>query len=240
MLYGVILAAGASTRYNYKIKKQFIKIKDKPIFEYSVEKFLKIKEIDKILLVISKNDIRSNIIKSFLKKYNNYILKNKITLVVGGKERYHSVYNAISYINESSNIKNDDYIIIHDSARPNTNVNDIKTLIKNLKKYKAISLSYKINDTIKKIAKESKSINTIIKTINRDEYILMSTPQGFNLKILYNAYNRFINQSNKDIITDDLQIIEKYTKIKPRAILCSQPNIKITTKNDLSVLKYLL
>ena len=142
-----------------------------------------------------------------------------------------------------------DNILIHDSARPNVGITDINALIKSLKKYKAVTLGYKLSDSIKKIKNNSKPIKEVIKSVNRDEYYLISTPQGFNLELLYDCYKKYYNdKSNFKIlknkkankITDDLQIIEYYSKYKTYILDSSRLNLKITVQDDLNMVKYLL
>ena len=68
MVYSVVLAAGIGKRMKGKIPKQFLNINNLPIFEYSIIKFLKIKNINKIFLVINEK-YKDNIYnKNFIKK----------------------------------------------------------------------------------------------------------------------------------------------------------------------------
>ena len=240
MIYGIILAAGSGSRMKIKQKKQFLFINNKPVIEYSIDKFLSINKINKTIIVINESDKNNKTIKTLLKKYNNYISKDKLCFVVGGKERYNSVFNAISFIDKCYGIKTNDKVLIHDSARPNVDVNDIKILINYLNKYKALTLGSRLTDTIKKIKFNRNKLFEVIETVNRDEYFLIKTPQGFNLKLLYDSYNKFMNSSKKLKITDDLQIIEYFSKAKTYILDSSQLNYKITTKNDLNVLKYIM
>ena len=249
MTYGIILAAGSGKRMKTKQKKQFISINGKPILNYSLEKFFKIKNIDVLVLVINNKDKNNIIIKNIIKKYNNYITKNKLYIITGGKERYDSVYNAISFIEQVYSINELDNVLIHDSARPNVSISDIEVLIKSLKKYKAVTLGYKLSDSIKKIKNSSKPVKEVIKSVNRDEYYLISTPQGFNLQLLYNCYKNYYNNKNniKKLkndkllkITDDLQIIEYFSKYKTYILDSSRLNLKITVQDDLNMIKYML
>lgn len=240
MLYGVILAAGKSKRFGKNKKKQFLLINKKPIFIYSVDKFLSLKKIDKIILVIDKNDKDNKLIKKFFKDYESYITRGKITIIIGGNERYDSVYNALTYISSSYGISNKDKILIHDSARPNVNVEDIDELIKLLNKYKAISLGSRLKDTIKEIKSITNNIADIKNTKDRNKYTLVSTPQGFDLKTLLKSYNIFNKVKNKSRFTDDLQIVEEYSKVKSYILITNNNNLKITTQNDLNMIKYLL
>lgn len=241
MIYAVLLAAGNSSRLHLKTKKQFIKINDKPVFQYSIDKFLKIKNIDTIILVINKLDIHNKCIKLFIKNYNKFIKNNKINIVIGGINRYDSVRNSLDFIYSYFNVSKYDKVLIHDVARPNVSIEDIKDLIKYSNKYSSITLGSSINDTIKEIhSSENNNVLKIKKTLNRNDYCLICTPQMFNLELLYKCYNLFYKCKKKLKITDDLQIIELFSKVKTYVLISSKNNLKITTQNDLNMIKYML
>lgn len=240
MIYGIILAAGSGSRMKTKDKKQFIKINNKPILLYSIDKFLKVKKINRLIIVINKNDFDNSIFKSLLKIYNKDISSGKINFVFGGKERYDSVYNALSFIYEYMDVKSKDKVLIHDSARPNVDINDINNLIKSLNKYKAVTLGYKLSDSIKLIKKSNNSLKQVIKSIDRNSHYLISTPQGFDFKTIYNCYKKFVKTKKKLNITDDMQIIEYFSNEKGYILDSNKLNFKITTKDDLNMIKYII
>ena len=53
-IYGVILAAGESIRFDAKINKLFYKVNDKELIRYPVETFLKNENIDEVIIVSSE------------------------------------------------------------------------------------------------------------------------------------------------------------------------------------------
>ena len=81
MIYGIILAAGSGSRMKIKLKKQFLFINNKPVIEYSIDKFLSINKINKTIIVINESDKNNKTIKTLLKKYYNYI-SNCVLLLV--------------------------------------------------------------------------------------------------------------------------------------------------------------
>lgn len=233
MIYGVILAAGSGKRMKTNVKKQYLLIKNKPIFLYSVEKFIKSKKFDHIILVLNDDDKESKIIRSFIDKYKKEIFDGYLVLITGGKERYDSVKSAIDFIDDFYGISNTDKMLIHDSARPNFDIKNIDDIIRNLNKYEAVTLGAKINDTVKEVVN-----NKIIKTLDRDKLYATLTPQGFRLKTLNDAYKKFYKKKTK--VTDDMQIFEKYTHKFGHVIDSDKSNIKVTTKSDYDMLKYIM
>ena len=242
MVYALILAAGNGSRMKMNIKKQFIKIYNKPLFIYSVDKFLKIKNIDKIYICFNKDDENIKEIIKFKINYKKYIDNNKIVLIFnGGKERYNSVYNSLNYIYDNNKINQNDKILIHDSARPNFSNEDTNKVISLLKKYNAITLASKSIDTLKTINEKfnNKMIKEIKNTLNREYIYNIKTPQGFNLNILYDSYNKFIKNKIKNI-TDDIMIIEYFSNEKSYILETNKYNLKITTKDDIDIIKNFL
>lgn len=231
----ILLLAGESKRFQYRTKKQFVSINDKPLYCYSLDTFINIKKFNQIILVINKKDINTSNIKYLFDKYKKYFDKNIFKIVYGGKERYNSVYNALNYLNDNKLVNNNSKILIHDSSRPFVNKKDILNTIKALDKYKSVTLAQTVTNTIK-IVKNIKDLQ-VDWTPDRKLLYEIYTPQGFVFKYIFDAYNKFIKTNKTINITDDLQIIEKFSKVKSYLILGDRNNIKITYKDDLSILK---
>ena len=234
----ILLAGGSSSRFGSNTKKQFVKINNKFLFSFSLDKFIKSKIISKYIIVLPK-EYNKNIIKYFDTNYKNLFKKNIIFFVAGGIKRYDSVYNALNFIWQNFKIDKKTNVLIHDSARPFVDVNDIINLSKHIIKYKSVSLATKVVDTMKICISDDNKI-IVKKTIDREKIFSIKTPQGFNFKILKSAYDKFLSNKKNINITDDLQIIENFTKFKSYLIDSSSENIKITKKNDLKYFKLLI
>ena len=231
----ILLIAGSSRRFLGKIKKQFVKINNKPLFIYTLEAMLKFK-FDNIIIVSPKEDL----IK--VKKIINNLekIKNKnIFYVKGGSERVYSVYNAMRFIKEN-NIKTD-FVFIHDGVRPIVSKKEIKELYEMVIKKNAAILASKVVDTIKKV--DSKK--NIVETIDRNFLYRAATPQAFNFRKYMIAIERYMNDRKhkerlgKKIATDDAEIYSAYAG-KVAIVECSANNIKITNKEDLNLFLNLL
>ena len=153
----LLLAAGSGKRMKLAEKKQFIKINNIPLFEYSIIKFLSIKNIKNIFLILSVEDYKNfinnknKILNKFSKKYKKFINNKIFILGLGGKERYDTIYNALTYIKKENLIDKNSNLLIHDSARPLFDIVETEDLIKLLDKYKIVSFASKTTDTIKQI-----------------------------------------------------------------------------------------
>ena len=223
----ILLAAGNSERMKQKTKKQFMKIKNKYLLEYSLSTYLKLDFIDKIILVTNLNTIP----KTLIKKY-----ANKIIFIEGGMERYESVYNALDFIDKILDI-HDGYVFIHDCARCFTNPSDIKRVYRELKKSKAQILASKVSDTIK-ITKLNKKDRIISSTPSRDTLFAAGTPQSFDIKLITKSYEKYMMKKKKPFIaTDDAMMVEYFSNKKVHITTAQFPNPKITTKSDLVYFK---
>ncbi len=205
--YFIILAAGKGKRFGSKIRKQYVKYKNKPLFMHSIDIAIKSKIFKKIILVLDKID-------------KSIKIKN-VETIIGGKERYLSSKKALDHI-KKRNIKN---VFIHDAARPNISVNLLKKLNKKLKSSKAV-VPY-INSVS---STKYKYKNTII-SLAREKILLTQTPQCFDFKTLLT-----LSKKNKNIVTDEATLFLKNNK-KIKFIKGDYENIKITKKSDLYTFK---
>ena len=205
----VILLAGVGSRMNNQINKVYLNLDNKKVINHSLDKFIKIKQIEEIILVYNPNDIE--LLKQVLLDYEEYNIK----LVEGGKTRNNSVCNALNNVSS-------DYVLIHDGARPYTKLEDIYALINALNDFDAVSLYHDCVDAIKYKGK----------SLNKNDLIAVTTPQGFNR----NAYTYILNNQNC-LAFDELEILEN-SEYKIGYIKETSDNKKITYSNDLLQLEY--
>lgn len=214
----VIVAAGTGSRMNMGINKQFIKLEGKEIIAYTIEKFYNNSNIEDIVVVV-KEDESEFFKKEILDKYN---FKN-IKIAYGGKERQDSVYNGLKSLDKKCDI-----VLIHDGARPFVSDKIIYNCIEEVKEHKAIVVGVPVKDTIKIIDNDK----NIVDTPNRSVLWAVQTPQTFDYNILIDAYKDAFKSGFYG--TDDAMLVERIG-YKVKMVEGSYNNIKITTKEDLSV-----
>lgn len=222
--YAIITAAGSGRRFssnNLSGLKQFILLKRKPVIAYSLLAFQKCKSIDEI--VITANRKHFEFIHSLLTKFGITKITN---LVEGGYTRFESVRNGFSVINGNP----DDIVFIHDAARPNISANFIEYLSGNFKKCDALIPGIIISETVKKASK-----GFVQKTIKRDGLWVIQTPQLFKYSSLKKSYRK----TKKNDFTDEASLLE-YAGYKVKLVDGKRDNIKITTEEDLYLLKKLM
>ncbi|WWU56200.1 2-C-methyl-D-erythritol 4-phosphate cytidylyltransferase [Paraclostridium sordellii] len=199
------------------INKQFIKLDNKEIIAYTIDKFYINDEIDDIVVVIKKDE-EDYFKKNILEKYK---FKN-IKIAYGGEERQDSVYNGIQKLD-----KNCEVVLVHDGARPFVTEEIINNSIQEAKKHNAVVVGVKVKDTIKVVGEEG----NIVDTPNRKYLWSVQTPQVFKYDIITKAYENAYNENYYG--TDDAMLVEKIG-YDVKMIEGSYDNIKITTQEDLN------
>ena len=215
MISAIVLAGGRGKRMNYHKSKQFIEIKGKPVLVYTLEKFIYNKSIDEVILVLPEDEV-DYCKKEVLQKYSLKVDR----IVIGGKERQDSVFNALEAM-EKANI-----VLIHDGARPFISEKIIEEGIKYANIYGAAAPGVTPKDTIK-IKNED---NISVDTLDRNTLVAVQTPQCFKYDEIYQCHRK-IKEENA-IVTDDTSVVERYGH-KVYLYEGDYTNIKITTPEDL-------
>lgn len=205
--------AGCGKRSGLDINKTLYKINNIPLFMYTLNKIVDL-DFDEIIVVCSKSDKEE--VDEILPSYP---LSYKTKVILGGQERYISVKNAIKEVHG-------DIVFIHDAARPLTSIADIKKLLDSSVNYLCGSLVNKEINTIRCVKDGSTSL------IDRSNIYQMSTPQFFNKKLFSYILN------NDSLITDELVLFEN--KYDIAFVECDDPNNKLTTKQDIDYITYML
>ena len=226
MNHAILLLAGSGTRLTKTEPKQFIKINNKFLFEYSLDIFNKLERINEIVLVIRKDD--EDFISSFI---NSYQAKKKIRMVIGGSSRQESVYNALKSIDGYA--KKHDNILIHDACRPNITERLLIELIDTLDKADAVSAATPIRDSLCKAEN-----NKIEKSLSRINIFALQTPQAFKFDIIYSAHLE-AKERGQFNYTDDTSLV-KEKGIDVQIVDGGLFNFKITTFDDLFLFKKLV
>ena len=213
MNIAIILAGGSGTRFKSKIPKQYFKIGNKSIINYTIDAFEKSSLIDKIIIVVDK-------------KYINDISKKnpKHIVVSGGKSRFESSYNGILACP-----KNSKKVLIHDAARPFISQEIITSCIEALNNYEAVVTSIQTTDTVIR----AKNME-ILQVEDRNQIFLNQTPQGFKYKTILDAH-----KNRTGSVTDDISLLD-LNKTKCKVIKGSKKNIKITTNDDIQFAMHIL
>ena len=228
----IIPAAGASTRFEGQIRKQFLMLEEKPLLAYTLERVWKADIVRTVAVVVpaeSQSDCHE--IFKFLTPDNIALL-----VVAGGATRQASVAAGLAALPEDIDI-----VVVHDAVRPLCQIRWIRETVDLCNDYDGAIVAIPASDTLKEVAVDSTasegSILTINSTVPRETIWRAQTPQTFRAEILRRAvqHARETNLSG----TDDASLVEA---IGGRiAIVTGSPyNIKVTTPEDWQYLKWRL
>ncbi len=220
--YAIILASGSGKRFGEELPKQFLKVADKTILEYTIEAFEKSQYIDEIIVVITPQyiDLAENIINKAGFKKISKILK-------GGSIRKESSYIGISAISD-----NEANVLIHDCARPFVSQKIISDCIEALKHYSAVNVAIPAIDTILEV--DSNIISSIPK---RSKLMYCQTPQCFKLSLIKKAHEMCRQNSE---FSDDCGMIVENNLASVYIVNGSSENMKVTYKSDIYILEKIL
>lgn len=226
----IVLSAGRGTRMNSDVPKQYMELEGRPVLYYSL-KAMEDSFIDEIILVAGAEDI-SYCKEEIVAKYN----LNKVKAVVaGGKERYHSVWNGLRCASDA------DYVFIHDGARPVLKEDVLLRASEGVKECGACVVGVPVKDTIKIVDAEG----MVTETPPRNCMFQVQTPQAFQYSLIRNAYETLMGEETTllqkgVVITDDAMVVELMTDTKVKIVMGSYENIKITTPEDLELVRRLI
>lgn len=218
----IIMAAGMGRRMNRPVPKQFIHLRNKPIFIYTLEIFLDHPHVDAVVLVVPP---------AYLKKAEQlvkmFIREPVYAVVPGGERRQDSVFNGLAHLPQETGI-----ILIQDGVRPFVTPNHITEVIEEAARHGAAVLGIPVSNTIKRGFS-----GWVEETLNRDTLWEIQTPQGFNRKVLADAYEAAIRENIT--FTDDAALVERAGH-RVRLVHGDSLNIKITSPEDLILAEAIL
>ncbi|WOG25454.1 2-C-methyl-D-erythritol 4-phosphate cytidylyltransferase [Endozoicomonas sp. 8E] len=217
--WAVVPAAGVGRRMQSAIPKQYLEIHGRTLIEHTVERLLGFSVLEKLIVVIGAEDEYYKDIEM--------LRDSRIMLVQGGDERYHSVLNGLKALSELADAE--DWVMVHDVARPCIRHSDLEWLVKQLTGHTTGGLlGMPVRDTMKRTS----SSGEVIETVDRDELWHALTPQMFRMKLLYDALKKALDDGMP--VTDEASAIE-YAGFKPLMVEGHSDNIKVTRSADLTL-----
>jgi 2-C-methyl-D-erythritol 4-phosphate cytidylyltransferase len=215
MTYQVILpAAGQGKRMGAGRNKLFLELNEVPVLIHTLKVFEADEACEGIILAVHPQDEPE--CKEMLKKYN---IHKVMGLAAGGKERQHSIFNALK------TVKSEGIVLVHDAARPFIQMEQIHRLFETARETGAAIIGVPAKDTMKKVVG-----GKVVETVERSSLWAVQTPQAFRVSLLREAYE----QAEKDnfLGTDDASLVERLGH-SVSIVEGDYDNIKLTTPEDL-------
>jgi 2-C-methyl-D-erythritol 4-phosphate cytidylyltransferase len=201
------------------VDKVFAPLGGKPALARVIDTFQKCRLISQIVVVVSEKNL-----KRCRKLIADGGWSKPVEVCAGGRRRQDSVAAGLR------KLKDCDWVVIHDGARPLVTKDLIEDGLKAAQKTGAAVAAVPVTDTIK-FASDDRIVH---QTPPRQNLWAVQTPQVFRTDIIARAYKQA-----KGEVTDDASLVEGLNH-KVKLYMGSYDNIKITSPHDLALAEVLL
>ncbi len=180
----ILACAGKGVRAGFDKNKLLINVDGRPCFVKTFDTFYNSGLIDQIIVTASQTDFDH--IKS--------LVGDKAAIILGGATRTESVKNALDKVDG-------DIVLIHDGARPFVTEKIIKDCIETAKAHDSAIPAVPTRNTI--MRKKDDKVDVYL---GKNELCSVQTPQGFNTKLIKDAYAR----AGAKVFNDDGEVFKEY------------------------------
>ncbi len=217
--YAIIVAGGSGVRMGGDVAKQFLELGGKPVIATTIGRFLSLSFPVEIILVLPDR---------YKEYWKNYCFEHNLnfrhTLVSGGLTRFHSVKNALKYVEKGG------LVAVHDGVRPFVTREFIEELYEMAGREGAVIPVLAPPESMRIVNEDGSTSIT-----ERERYLLVQTPQVFSTDILLDAYTRAYSPH----FTDDASVVES-AGIKIHLANGKVTNIKLTRPEDMLLARAIL
>ena len=220
--WAVIPAAGVGARMRADRPKQYLRLGERTVLEHTLNCFLGHPTLKGLVVCLAEDD-----------PYWPGLAcagDPRIERASGGCERADSVLNGLLHL-RTLGAREDDWVLVHDAARPNLARDDLNLLLGELAEDPVGGLlAVPARDTLKRADKNGRVRETIDRSVIWQAY----TPQMFRLGQLHRSLaDALVSRAN---ITDEASALE-WAGHAPRLIEGRADNLKITRPEDLEWLR---
>ena len=220
--WAVIPAAGVGARMAADRPKHYLQLGGRTILEHSLGCFLDHPSLKGLVVSLAVDDPYWPTLSC--------ATDPRIQRADGGSERSGSVLNALLHLN-ALGASDDDWVLVHDAARPNLNRDDLDKLLAELADDPVGGLlAVPARDTLKRVDKQGRVVETVDRRLIWQAY----TPQMFRLGALHRALADSLVADA--MITDEASAME-WSGQAPRLVEGRADNIKVTRPEDLEWLR---
>ena len=213
--FSLIPAAGVGARMGADGPKQYLPLGGKPMLRHTLDAFLSSERISHTFVVVSVDDGQ---IDAVIPSHGVSVLR------CGGATRMESIRNALDAM--AASVREDDWVLVHDAARPGLNRQLIEKLIAEVGAHPVGGLlALPVIDTVKRAA------GAAVSTISRDGLWLAQTPQMFRYRLLRDA---LAAATDAAAITDDASAVEAMGHA-PMLVEGHPRNLKVTLPLDIRI-----
>jgi 2-C-methyl-D-erythritol 4-phosphate cytidylyltransferase len=222
--FALVPAAGSGSRMGADRPKQYALLAGQPLIAHALHTLCAHPRIEQVLVVLAPGD------RDFAALDWSGCAGKLQPLYCGGETRAASVFNGLLAANDA--IDGNDWVLVHDAARPGLAAADIDRLITELADSDVGGLlALPAADTLKRANAERE----VMRTESRDHLWHAQTPQMFRYRVLVEALRR----ADIAAVTDEASAVEQ-GGARPRLVRGSAANFKVTYAEDLALAERLL
>jgi 2-C-methyl-D-erythritol 4-phosphate cytidylyltransferase len=223
LLWCVVPAAGRGTRVGGDCPKQYLPLAGRPLIEHTLERLAAHPRIAGLLVVLGATDAHWPGVGTLHGKL--------VFTAIGGAERSDSVLAGMDALPEA--VGADDFVLVHDAARPCVRLADISKLIELAGTADGGLLGAPLRDTLKRADAAGRSE----RTEPRDHRWRAFTPQMFRRAQLSTALRE---ASRRGVNVSDEAMAMEQAGFAPLLVEGAEDNIKVTTAADFALAEFLL
>ncbi|OGA15507.1 MAG: 2-C-methyl-D-erythritol 4-phosphate cytidylyltransferase [Betaproteobacteria bacterium RIFCSPLOWO2_02_FULL_66_14] len=225
-LYALVPAAGSGSRMARGRPKQYLSLAGRPMLWHAV-RALCAADVVNVFVVLAPQD------GEFSRHDWSEFGGRVEPLFCGGATRRDSVYNGL--VAASAAVDVDDWMLVHDAARPCLPRADLEALIAECSADSVGGiLALPVADTVKRAGKDEAGVHRVTTTEDRAQLWLAQTPQMFRAGLLAQALRDATGP-----ITDESSAIERLG-LRPRLVTGSRENLKVTFAEDFAIAEAIL
>lgn len=224
MCHAVLPAAGIGVRMGGTIPKQYLKIHGVTLLELSLQSLLACRQITTVAVALHPEDQQADKLE--------LLHNSRVRRACGGAQRADSVLAGLEVLSLEAN--DEDWVLVHDAARPCVALADIEALISAVIAADCGGiLAQPVVDTVK----QADTAGRIIATVDRSTLWRAQTPQMFRLGQLREALQQALR--NGLDITDEASAMERAGHAV-QLVPGSPANLKVTVPQDLDLAAWYL
>ncbi len=218
--YAIVPAAGSGSRMGSELPKQYLNLAGHPMIYHALTTLSNCPMISTVFVVLAPDD-------EYFKRFDWSHCSNKLEpLYCGGVTRAESVANGLLV----SELEPDDWVLVHDAARPCLTQAHLEKLITELRDDSVGGiLAVPVADTLKRADAQQR----IESTESREKIWQAQTPQMFRAGLLAQA----LHQSHS--VTDEASAVEALG-LQPKLVAGDSGNFKVTYPLDIKLAELLL
>jgi 2-C-methyl-D-erythritol 4-phosphate cytidylyltransferase len=222
--FALVPAAGTGSRFGHDVPKQYLPLAGRAMLAHAVSALAAHPLIERVCVVLAPGDTRFHGID-----WGAAAAKVE-PLFCGGPSRASTVYNGLIAIADDA--EGDDWILVHDAARPCLSIGVLTGLIMELAEHPTGGLlAVPVADTLKR----ANDAGEVAATESRTQLWQAQTPQMFRFQILLRA----LRGADHAVLTDESSAVERLG-LRPCLVMGDSQNIKVTLSQDLEVAELIL